>query len=409
MKKAIVLSGGGAKGAYQIGVWKALRKLNYKYDIVTGTSVGALNGAFMVMNDYKNAVNFWQNISPKDIFDEQLTQDAETLDEKKEILLKYAKKAVKGGFSVQTLEKNIERLLDTSKFFSSPINYGLVTFNLTNLKPLELEKKNLTKENLKDYLIASATCFPAFQIKKIDNEQYIDGGYYDNVPINLAIRLGAEEIVAVDLDAIGIKQKIKKEPVKIIHIRPKNNLGSFLIFNKKYALRAIQYGYNDTMKAFGKYTGNHYTFKKSRFINYYQLYSKKFTELLLKIVEKKESFLFEQIFETFNVSKIKKDNQYEKAIDIIEEIATIFELDDTTIYRFSKFNSLLKKKIQAMDSADNQKMEKLLEKNWKQVFDKKTIIKYMYDKIKSENYENLKKLAILFKKEFIAALYLAIL
>ena len=138
MKKAIVLSGGGAKGAYQIGVWKALRKLNYKYDIVTGTSVGALNGAFMVMNDYKNAVNFWQNISPKDIFDEQLTQDAETLDEKKEILLKYAKKAVKGGFSVHTLEKNIERLLDTSKFFSSPINYGLVTFNLTNLKPLEL-------------------------------------------------------------------------------------------------------------------------------------------------------------------------------------------------------------------------------------------------------------------------------
>ena len=409
MKKAIVLSGGGARGAYQIGVWKALRKLNYKYDIVTGTSVGALNGAFMVMNDYKNAINFWKNISPKDIFDEQLSHDAETLDEKKEILLKYAKKAVQGGFSVQTLEKNIDRLLDTTQFFSSTINYGLVTYNLTDLKPFEIEKKDLTKENLKDYLIASATCFPAFQIKKINNEQYIDGGYYDNVPINLAIRLGAEEIVAVDLDAIGIKQKIKKESVKIIHIRPKNNLGSFLIFNKKYALRAIQYGYNDTMKAFGKYAGKRYTFKKSRFMNYYRLYNKKFMELLLKIVEQKESFIFEQIFETFNVSKIKKDNQYEKAIDIIEEIATIFELDDTIIYRFSKFNSLLKKNIQAMDSVDNQKIEKLLEKNWKQVFDKKIIIKYMYDKIKSGNYENLKKIAILFKKEFIAALYLAIL
>ena len=144
-------------------------------------------------------------------------------------------------------------------------------------------------------------------------------------------------------------------------------------------------------------------------MNYYRLYNKKFMELLLKIVEQKESFIFEQIFETFNVSKIKKDNQYEKAIDIIEEIATIFELDDTIIYRFSKFNSLLKKNIQAMDSVDNQKIEKLLEKNWKQVFDKKIIIKYMYDKIKSGNYENLKKIAILFKKEFIAALYLAIL
>lgn len=47
MKRAIVLGGGGAKGSYQIGVWKALRKLRVKYDIVTGTSVGALNGVFL--------------------------------------------------------------------------------------------------------------------------------------------------------------------------------------------------------------------------------------------------------------------------------------------------------------------------------------------------------------------------
>ena len=43
-KKGVVLCGGGAKGAYQIGVWKALKKLNFNPDVVTGTSVGALNG-----------------------------------------------------------------------------------------------------------------------------------------------------------------------------------------------------------------------------------------------------------------------------------------------------------------------------------------------------------------------------
>ena len=59
--KAIVLSGGGAKGAYQIGVWKALRKLHYQYDIVTGTSVGALNGAFFVQGNYKEALWMWEN------------------------------------------------------------------------------------------------------------------------------------------------------------------------------------------------------------------------------------------------------------------------------------------------------------------------------------------------------------
>ena len=50
--RAIVLSGGGSKGAYEIGVWKALRKLHIKYDIVTGTSVGALNAALMTQKTY---------------------------------------------------------------------------------------------------------------------------------------------------------------------------------------------------------------------------------------------------------------------------------------------------------------------------------------------------------------------
>ena len=66
--RAVVLSGGGSKGAYQIGVWKALRKLKIKYEIVTGTSVGALNGAIMVQNNYYKAYNLWSNISMDKIF-----------------------------------------------------------------------------------------------------------------------------------------------------------------------------------------------------------------------------------------------------------------------------------------------------------------------------------------------------
>ena len=63
--KAIVLSGGGSKGSYQIGAWKALKKLKIKYDIVTGTSVGALNGALLVQNSYYKAVKLWKNINMK--------------------------------------------------------------------------------------------------------------------------------------------------------------------------------------------------------------------------------------------------------------------------------------------------------------------------------------------------------
>ena len=59
----LVLEGGGAKGAYQIGAWKALRELGVKIKGVAGTSVGALNGAMIVQNDFDTAYEVWHNIS----------------------------------------------------------------------------------------------------------------------------------------------------------------------------------------------------------------------------------------------------------------------------------------------------------------------------------------------------------
>ena len=81
-KRAIVLAGGGSRGAYQIGVWKALRELGIDYDIVTGSSVGALNGALMVQEDFEAGLELWENISVKDVMTDVLTD--ENLAEKSE-------------------------------------------------------------------------------------------------------------------------------------------------------------------------------------------------------------------------------------------------------------------------------------------------------------------------------------
>ena len=59
----IVLEGGGARGAYQIGVWKALKEAGVKIKGIAGTSVGALNGALMCMDDYENAEMSFQTFS----------------------------------------------------------------------------------------------------------------------------------------------------------------------------------------------------------------------------------------------------------------------------------------------------------------------------------------------------------
>ena len=51
----LVLEGGGAKGAYQIGAWKALKEAGVRIRAVAGTSVGALNGALICMGDLEQA------------------------------------------------------------------------------------------------------------------------------------------------------------------------------------------------------------------------------------------------------------------------------------------------------------------------------------------------------------------
>ena len=66
---AIALEGGGAKGAYEVGVWMALDEADVRFDAVAGTSVGALNGAMMVMGELEQALRLWENIRFSQVFD----------------------------------------------------------------------------------------------------------------------------------------------------------------------------------------------------------------------------------------------------------------------------------------------------------------------------------------------------
>ena len=112
--KAIVLSGGGSKGSYQIGVWKALRKLHIKYDIVTGTSVGALNGALMVQNKFHKAIKLWSKINMELLFGDEATNSTKI----KDVLNMYRINFFKnGGWETIDLEipKSMQHILSDYK------------------------------------------------------------------------------------------------------------------------------------------------------------------------------------------------------------------------------------------------------------------------------------------------------
>ena len=316
--KALVLSGGGLKGSYQIGAYKALKKLRYNFDSVTGTSIGAINGAFITAKEEKKAIELWKNVKINFLFTEKVNEDF--------IVLEYLRNIIKNkGMDVSALENNINKYLNKNKFFKSNINFGLVTVNKKTKQPKYLEKKDLTKENLSDYLMASACFYPIFQSKKIANEEYLDGGYHDNMPIDFAIQLGADDIIAIDLAAIGIRKKISGK-AKIKYIRPNNQLGAEMIVSNKQIRKNLSYGYNDTMKAFNQLEGKKYTFKKGELEKYCMRYKEKYEELAHK---KKEDY-------ELTADELRR---------IIENLCTILKIDDTKIYTIKKINNIIKKEL----------------------------------------------------------------
>ena len=248
-QKALVLAGGGARGSYQVGVWRALAELDWHPQIITGTSVGSLNGAMFVLDLYETARDMWLTIRSKDVM--ELPEDNADLS----ALHSFLRRVVKaGGMDVSPLEEIVERVLDEDALRKAEIRFGLVTVEQRGLKPRELPLEQIPEGRVKDYLMASAACFPALQARDIDGVKFLDGGYSDNMPTGLAKDMGAEELVCVDLEGVGItRPNLTGLPTTMV--RSYWELGDILHFDPDTARRNIALGYHDTLRAFGRLRG----------------------------------------------------------------------------------------------------------------------------------------------------------
>lgn len=400
--RAIVLSGGGSRGAYQLGVWRALRKLHIKYDIVTGTSIGSLNGALMTQNSYFTAYKVWHSVNYDTIIDKPV---------EKPIVKTYVKGFIQdGGIDTKRLQKLVTKYIKEEKVKKSKINYGLVTYNLSKLKALELPKNKIPNGKLCDYIVASASCFPALKPKNLDSDIYIDGGFYDNMPINLALSMGATEIIAVDLEAIGVKKKPIDDSVPITYISPNNDIIPFLDFDNKMIKRTIKFGYNDTMKVFNRLDGVKFTFKKGHLRKNYDKYYNCLKNRFDVIFD--SSLLINKISKTIVYKKItNSENSYAFMNELIESLGLLFKLDETKIYDINNYNNVLVSYINNLDNLDKSLIEDKIKNNkMKSLMNTKWIVKYIYESIKKENDNKIiSNLSILFPKEFLGALYLALL
>ena len=236
-QKALVLAGGGARGSYQVGVWRALMELDWHPQIITGTSVGGLNGAMFVLDLYETARDMWLTIRSRDVM--ELPEENADLSALHQFLRRVVKE---GGMDVTPLEEIVERVLDEDALRAAPIRFGLVTV------------EDIPAGQVRDYLMASAACFPALRARQIDGVKFLDGGYSDNMPTGLAKTMGAEELVCVDLEGVGItRPNLTGLPTTMI--RSYWELGDILHFDPDTAKRNMELGYYDTLRAFGRIRG----------------------------------------------------------------------------------------------------------------------------------------------------------
>ena len=260
---ALVLGGGGAKGAYEVGAIAALDELGIKAGSVFGTSVGALHAAMYAQGSMDAAAALWDNIRLSDVVSEEslaIADDAENIFDHPEKLLEFITRyAQKKGVDVSPLMDILHKLIDEDKIRRSGVHLGIVTTRFPSLAMVEKRLEEMETGSLIDWLMASASCFPIFPMKQVGGDRYIDGGFCDNTPVEMAVRSGARDIVAIDIGKHRSHTQYDRRP-NITYIRTSQPLGGLLTLDSALSARNRILGYNDVMRAFGRMRGVSYSF-----------------------------------------------------------------------------------------------------------------------------------------------------
>ena len=255
----LVLGGGGARGAYEIGVWKALRELEIPINAVAGTSAGALNAAFVAQDDFETAEKLFRNITINQIANiprEFLTagkidRDLGKLRRLSGYLLEHR------GLDTSPLKKLIESHLKEDVIRNSGMDFGLVTYNLSSFTPMHCFLEDIPAGRLSEFLFASAS-HPLFGPAKIDKAHLTDGGVTDNIPYNMMKQRGYRRIIAVDLSGMGRVRKFRTENSETVYIKNSIKLAGVMDFTPEDSCRAMDLGYLDTLRSFGEIEGVRY-------------------------------------------------------------------------------------------------------------------------------------------------------
>ncbi|MCP3873253.1 MAG: patatin-like phospholipase family protein [Desulfobacteraceae bacterium] len=191
MKKALILSGGGSRGSFQIGVWKYLVERHWEPDIICGTSIGAVNAAGIGSGlDIDTLEKIWSTHNRRKMYKLNLLP-----------FLAYflSGKAVKPLLDTRPLQAMISKHLDFKALRKTQTKIVISAVNMHTASPCFFDNQKIALE----HVLASSAMPLLFPWHKIDGIPHWDGGVMANVPLLPALDFGATEIIVVHLSPIG--------------------------------------------------------------------------------------------------------------------------------------------------------------------------------------------------------------
>lgn len=347
----LALEGGGARGAFHIGAVSAFLEHGYEFNSVVGTSIGAFNAALISQGDFENAYDLWSNMEPSDLFnieDEYMinVSNKEITKDTIKYLSRKAKELIDNkGINTTKLMKVLDENIDENRLRNSNIDFGMVTVSIPEFKALEVYKDDIPKGMINEYIMASAS-FPGFKLHPIDGKYYIDGGIHDNCPVNLLIKKGYKDIIAIRTSEKDKLQRLESKDANIINIIPSEDLGRILIFNNELIRKNIKLGYYDSKKYIQGLVGKKYyikPFEEEYFINIIKNIPE---DTILQIAKAlkipyvdSKRLLFEKIIPTIaHQLKLPKDASYQEIfVNLLEIIAIERGVKKYNIYTLNTF------------------------------------------------------------------------
>lgn len=183
-RAAIVLSGGGAKGAFQVGALDALvHKYGVKPKIVVGTSTGAIQALAVAQGDVDRLVEIWCAIrGNNDIYRDRIGLAGAIL-------------GAKSLYNTAPLRKLLRDLYDPAKITASEteLRLGVVCLQSGEFRTIDQSVPGL------DYWVYASCAMPVFfdPLETSDRQQWVDGGVRDVTPLGSALELNPSGVLVI--------------------------------------------------------------------------------------------------------------------------------------------------------------------------------------------------------------------